>query len=382
MPDLSDFEFTDQYRWKQQVLKDLNIQDIRQITEISLSQAIVQPPYVDATSNTAQGLETAYRNLLSPPSVKGTDIRDWISMELLQGKTTELTNKLALDALNSGAGGIIIEVDDTTDHRQLLKGISLSECYLGLEGTSENVIRLLDDVSSTDTTLAGHLAMSDLMSFLFDQTDEFRSLMDRHQDLRTLVVREFGTEFGTLQEIAQLLSQAVMVINRLMEAGASLTTTLANIQFRLVLSNSYLWEICRLRCLRILFHQVICKYGLPKVPEPSSISIHGIVNMPNDQASDSDGRIHPLIQSTSQAMSAILGGCNFLTVMPHSVGPDGDHSDRLHRNVSNILREESFLGKVLDPVAGAYYLEGLTHKMLREIWTKFTEQERTGGYQE
>src|SRR6202012_3348768 len=44
-----------------------------------------------------------------------------------------------------------------------------------------------------------------------------------------------------------------------------------------------------------------------------------------------------------------------------------------------VLREESFLGRVVDPAGGSYYLETLTDTLAREAWRRFQEIERDGG---
>jgi methylmalonyl-CoA mutase len=44
---------------------------------------------------------------------------------------------------------------------------------------------------------------------------------------------------------------------------------------------------------------------------------------------------------------------------------------RIAINVSNILAEEAYFGKNIDPAAGSYYIEQLTEKMLETIWRNF-----------
>jgi methylmalonyl-CoA mutase len=44
---------------------------------------------------------------------------------------------------------------------------------------------------------------------------------------------------------------------------------------------------------------------------------------------------------------------------------------RVALNVSSILREEAYLGKVSDPTAGSYFLENLVDRLAEESWKKF-----------
>ncbi|HWA32821.1 MAG TPA: methylmalonyl-CoA mutase family protein, partial [Cyclobacteriaceae bacterium] len=73
-----------------------------------------------------------------------------------------------------------------------------------------------------------------------------------------------------------------------------------------------------------------------------------------------------MIKGTSAAMASILGGCDALTI-------DAEDNTqpmqlRVARNVSNILREDSFFSKVADPVAGSYYIEDLTRQISEGAW--------------
>src|SRR5450756_2231566 len=61
-----------------------------------------------------------------------------------------------------------------------------------------------------------------------------------------------------------------------------------------------------------------------------------------------------MLRVTTEAVSAVLGGCDSLTITP--CGFDA----HLAENVHHILREESHLDKVIDPGAGSYYVEALT----------------------
>ena len=45
--------------------------------------------------------------------------------------------------------------------------------------------------------------------------------------------------------------------------------------------------------------------------------------------------------------------------------------NRIARNVSSILRDESYLSKVADPTAGSYYLDNLTADLSEKAWQKF-----------
>ena len=69
-----------------------------------------------------------------------------------------------------------------------------------------------------------------------------------------------------------------------------------------------------------------------------------------------------MLRTQTEAMSAVLGGTDSLTVEPFDIvfrKPD-EFSERIARNQQLLLKEESYFDKVADPAAGSYYIEKLT----------------------
>jgi methylmalonyl-CoA mutase len=85
-------------------------------------------------------------------------------------------------------------------------------------------------------------------------------------------------------------------------------------------------------------------------------------------------RYSNLLRVTTEALSAVMGGCDQLTVEPF--GFDA----HLALNVQRILKEESHLDAVADPAGGSYYIEALTDSLGREAWKLFQQVEAEGGY--
>ncbi|MCY7359182.1 MAG: methylmalonyl-CoA mutase family protein, partial [Rudanella sp.] len=88
-----------------------------------------------------------------------------------------------------------------------------------------------------------------------------------------------------------------------------------------------------------------------------------------------------LLRATTEAMAAVIGGCDVLTVRPYDalLGNSGEFSHRIARNVSLLLANESYLDKVADPSAGSYYIETLTHQLVESAWALFLQVEERGG---
>jgi len=81
-----------------------------------------------------------------------------------------------------------------------------------------------------------------------------------------------------------------------------------------------------------------------------------------------------MLRVTTEALSAVLGGCDSLTITACGFDP------HLADNVHHILREESHLDAVSDPGAGAYYIEALTGEVAAAAWSLFQHIEAAGGW--
>jgi len=89
-----------------------------------------------------------------------------------------------------------------------------------------------------------------------------------------------------------------------------------------------------------------------------------------------------MIRTTTECMSAVIGGCDSLSVIPYNFGFEdaNDFSDRMALNQQHICRDEAYLGKVADIAAGSYYIETLTEELATRAWERFKEIEAKGGY--
>jgi methylmalonyl-CoA mutase len=80
-------------------------------------------------------------------------------------------------------------------------------------------------------------------------------------------------------------------------------------------------------------------------------------------------------------MSAIIGGCDSLSVraFDETFQESDEFSRRIARNISIILKEESYFDKVIDPSAGSYFIENLTFEIAENSFKLLQEVENKGG---
>jgi methylmalonyl-CoA mutase len=158
------------------------------------------------------------------------------------------------------------------------------------------------------------------------------------------------------QEVAYVLAQG----SDRLAAGQAVTT------LGFAIGSNHFMEIAKLRSARRLWSAVASAFGAG-----GAVRIHARTAGENKTLYDPSVN---LLRVTTEALSAVLGGCDSLTIMPCGFDP------HLADNVQHILREESHLDKVLDPGAGSYYIEALTDAVSAAAWALFQEIERKGGW--
>ncbi|MCS7024381.1 MAG: methylmalonyl-CoA mutase family protein [Bryobacteraceae bacterium] len=172
---------------------------------------------------------------------------------------------------------------------------------------------------------------------------------------------------NTVEELALALAASV---EWLANSEQPLHQAAQQLIVRYGVSTSFFLEIAKLRAARLLFSCAFQAFE-PTDPAAASLHIHAVTARWNKSLLD---RPNNLLRATVEALAAVLGGANWVTVRADWIEP------RFARNVLLILREESHLDRVLDPAGGAWYVEALTDLLARESWKRFQELEARGGF--
>jgi methylmalonyl-CoA mutase len=159
-----------------------------------------------------------------------------------------------------------------------------------------------------------------------------------------------------VQEVAYMLAEGADAL-----AAGQTVTTLA-----FAIGSNHFMEIAKLRAARLLWQGMAEAFGVS-----GNVRIHARTAGENKTLYDPHVN---MLRVTTEALSAIVGGCESLTITP--CGFDA----HLAENVHHVLREESHLDKVQDPGAGSYYVEALTNALSAEAWALFQKIEAAGGW--
>jgi methylmalonyl-CoA mutase len=179
-------------------------------------------------------------------------------------------------------------------------------------------------------------------------------------------------------ELAFGLAMGNDYMARLTDRGIDSAYAATKIRFSFGIGSNYFMEIAKLRAARLLWSVIAGAYN-PSDKESIKINIHCVTSEWNKTVYDP---YINLLRTQTEAMSAILGGTDSLTVEPFDIvykSPD-EFSERIARNQQLLLKDEVHFDKIVDPASGSYYIENLTSLITEKAWGLFIEVEEKGGF--
>ncbi|MBS0000876.1 MAG: methylmalonyl-CoA mutase small subunit [Cyclobacteriaceae bacterium] len=340
-----------------------------------------------------------YHNALPVSPENSVSPRSWHYMEMISSGNEKKANAMAHEALHMGADGIVFYLPDpgNQDPALLVNELNphvnpvifhatfLPDHFTGSYVNLFSRIQAfpIEDISGglnfdplREYSLSGNLDNAGIegLSVLIRETENMPGFR---------VVTVNGSHFlnsgsDTVHEIAFCLNSMVEYLDRFTEMGIPLQEIIRNLRFSLAAGTNYFMEIAKLKAFRILFTHILETYGITKV-RPQDLQIHCDTSLWTKTIYDPHVN---LLRNTTEAMAAVLGGTNSLTILPFDVvfSKSNGFSRRISRNISNLLKEESYFNKVVDPAAGSYYIEMLTDKLIERSLDVFKETEAEGGY--
>jgi methylmalonyl-CoA mutase len=398
--DLSFNEFSalSKEEWKEKVLKDLKGKDYESIVW-KTENGFDLEPYLSAEEvDLSEGLPAEF------PYERGGDTRnrEWQICQEIFDLNFKAANKKAHQALMGGANALHFHAVPEGDKgiAELLKGVVLDVAPVYLEvgddpmKVAKGLENLCEENSVKHNSLRGGLQFDPL-----GEIAERGGEKDSNWNSKLAELSEFGKDRFTLfhlinvdstlfqeaganavQEIALALAKGNEYLETLKESGTDVDTAAAQLQFTMAIDSSYFTELAKFRAFRPLW-ATIAKAHNPKHDCSTYSFIAARTSQRNFTVPDA---YNNMLRSTTEAMSAILGGANAVSILPfdHLFDDENPFSMRIARNAQTMLAEESFLNQVVDPAGGSYYIEELTEQLKVRAWKLFKEIENAGGYLE
>ncbi|MEQ8919755.1 MAG: methylmalonyl-CoA mutase, partial [Roseovarius sp.] len=180
-----------------------------------------------------------------------------------------------------------------------------------------------------------------------------------------------------VQELAFTLADGREYVRAATHRGMDVDKFAGRLSFFFAIGMNFFMEAAKLRAARLLWHRVMSEFE-PKNPRSMMLRTHCQTSGVSLQEQDPYNNV---VRTAYEAMSAVLGGTQSLhtNALDEAIALPTDFSARIARNTQLILQEETGVTNVVDPLAGSYYVEKLTHDLAEKAWALMEEVEEMGG---
>ncbi|MCU0910878.1 MAG: methylmalonyl-CoA mutase family protein, partial [Rhodobacteraceae bacterium] len=180
-----------------------------------------------------------------------------------------------------------------------------------------------------------------------------------------------------VQELAFTLADGREYVKAALARGMDVDAFAGRLSFFFAIGMNFFMEVAKLRAARFLWHRIMSEFS-PKRPESLMLRTHCQTSGVSLQEQDPWNNV---VRTAYEAMSAVLGGTQSLHTnsFDEAIALPTEFSARIARNTQLILQNETKVTKVVDPLAGSYYVEKLTADLASEAWKIIEEIDAMGG---
>ncbi len=178
-------------------------------------------------------------------------------------------------------------------------------------------------------------------------------------------------------ELGYTLADGLEYIRTGIASGLDIDTFAPRLSFFWGIGMNHFMEIAKLRAARVLWAKIIKGFH-PKNPKSMALRTHSQTSGWSLAAQDVFNNVP---RTCVEALAAVLGHTQSLhtNALDEAIALPTDFSARIARNTQIYLQEETGITKVVDPWAGSYYVEALTHELMHKAWHHIQEIESLGG---
>jgi methylmalonyl-CoA mutase len=180
-----------------------------------------------------------------------------------------------------------------------------------------------------------------------------------------------------VQELAFTLADGREYVRAALAKGLNVDDFAGRLSFFFAIGMNFFMEAAKLRAARLLWTRIMQEF---KPEKASSLMLRTHCQTSGVSLQEQDP-YNNIVRTAFEAMSAVLGGTQSLHTnsFDEAMALPTDFSARIARNTQLILQHETGVTKVVDPLAGSYYVESLTNELAEKAWALIEEVEALGG---
>ncbi len=178
-------------------------------------------------------------------------------------------------------------------------------------------------------------------------------------------------------ELAYTLADGLEYLKTGLKAGMDIDTFAPRLSFFWAIGMNHFMEIAKMRSARILWAKIVKQFN-PKNSKSLALRTHC---QTSGWSLTEQDPFNNVARTTIEAAAAVFGGTQSLhtNALDEAIALPTDFSARIARNTQIYLQEETKITKTVDPWAGSFYVEKLTHDITEKAWALIQEIEELGG---
>lgn len=407
---LADFPAVSAKTWKEKIITDLKGADFdKKLVWRTPEGFNVQPFY---RREDLKGLKTTTSAPGQFPYVRGTKTdNEWaIRQNICACKSARKANEKALEVLNKGITSLGFCLDKEKLNYRFIKNllagiqadavsINFKVCACAAPELAGILVRYYGRMGYNLKNMKGSINVDPIRNMLVKGkllsrekvSEKIAAVVKAAKSLpgyrvvgvNSVILNNSGAYCA--QELAYALAWGAEYMTMLTEAGVPNYKAANAIRFNMGVGGNYFMEIAKFRAARMLWAKIVEAYKAPlftaALKDAAKMNVSAETSRFNMTVFDAYVN---LLRSQTETMSAALAGVDEIVVTPFDVTYEQptDFAERIARNQQLLLKEEAHFDKVVDPAAGSFYLENLTHSIAEEAWKQFLAIQEQGGMYE
>ncbi|MFC7684779.1 methylmalonyl-CoA mutase family protein [Ureibacillus sp. GCM10028918] len=348
--------------WKAEAIKALKGKPFETLFTKTIEGVILEPLYTQEmlVDKLGEQLEKQISTIRSFKATDGIKVSQQIYGETASQFFTSLQESIERgnDCIAIDSKGVSFGWDDENLIR-LAKHLIENQFKLYVDNKLDPILDVFNKID--EPTLKGFIVSNEPL-----RLNGFENV--RTNSVNTVPYHYEGA--NAIQELALALALAAKYAEA--EGGFESLTSKFFVNF--AIDTQFFSEIAKLRAFKVLWKAFTKAY---EVDKPTAIPVLAETSLRSYTKAD---QYVNLLRAGNEALAALIGGADYFTVHPHDclIKPT-EKSIRIARNVSLVLKEESYVENVLDASGGSYFIEALTAEYVEKAWELFLEIEKVGG---
>ena len=178
-------------------------------------------------------------------------------------------------------------------------------------------------------------------------------------------------------ELGYTLADGLEYLRTGVNAGMDIDSFAPRLSFFWAIGMNHFMEIAKMRAARMLWAKLVKQFN-PKNPKSLALRTH---SQTSGWSLTEQDPYNNIARTCIEAMGAVLGHTQSLhtNALDEAIALPTDFSARIARNTQLYIMEETDVTRAIDPWAGSYYVESLTHEIAHRAWEHIQEIESLGG---